>query len=315
VNKLRVAVIGTGYLGEFHAQKYKQLDSVELIAVVDTNIERAQSIAKALETQAISDYKQLAGKVDAVSIVTPTTTHFVIGQFFLSQGIHVLMEKPITTTVQEADILIELAKANHCVLQVGYLERFNPILNHVKNKINRPQFIESTRIAPFNPRNKDVNVVLDLMIHDIDLIQHIVASSIKSIDANGACVLTQEIDIANARIHFENGCVANVTASRISLKPERKMRIFQNDAYLSLDLQNKQVSICTRGVGEMFPGIPNIEREEHTASQADALLEEIKAFTHAIQNNTPPLVTGEDGKIALRTALEITRLVKEGFTL
>ncbi|MDF2691355.1 MAG: gnnA [Gammaproteobacteria bacterium] len=310
--KLKVAVIGTGYLGEFHAQKYAQLDAVELIAVVDTNIERAEGIAKALNTQAISDYKTLIGKVDAVSIVTPTTTHFSIGQFFLDHGVHVLMEKPITTTAQEADTLIKLAKTKNCVLQVGYLERFNPILNHVRSKINHPQFIESTRIAPFNPRNKDVNVVLDLMIHDIDLIQHIVDSSIKSIDANGACVLTQEIDIANARIHFVNGCVANVTASRISLKPERKMRIFQNDAYLSLDLQNKQVSICTRGEGEMFPGIPNIEREEHTAPNADALLEEIKAFVSSIQNHTPPLVTGEDGKTALQTALEITRLVKEG---
>jgi predicted dehydrogenase len=315
MQRLRVAVIGTGYLGEFHAQKYAQLDSVELVAIVDINIERAESIAKALNTKALADYKELVGKVDAVSIVTPTTTHFSIGQFFLNHGIHVLMEKPITTTVQEADILIDLAKAKHCVLQVGYLERFNPILSHVSSKINRPQFIESTRIAPFNPRNKDVNVVLDLMIHDIDLIQHIVASPISTIDANGACVLTQELDIANARIHFENGCVANVTASRISLKPERKMRIFQNDAYLSLDLQNKQVSICTRGVGEMFPGIPNIEREEYTATQADALLEEIKAFVTAIQNKSPPLVTGEDGKIALRTALEITRLVKEGFPL
>ncbi|MDF2940404.1 MAG: gnnA [Gammaproteobacteria bacterium] len=315
MQRLKVAVIGTGYLGEFHAQKYAQLESVELIAIVDINLERAESIAKALNTQALSDYKALVGKVDAVSIVTPTTTHFAIGEYFLNHGIHVLMEKPITTTVEEADKLIELASSKHCVLQVGYLERFNPILSHVKSKINRPQFIESTRIAPFNPRNKDVNVVLDLMIHDIDLIQHIVASPIKSIDANGACVLTQEIDIANARIHFENGCVANVTASRISLKPERKMRIFQNDAYLSLDLQNKQVSICTRGIGEMFPGIPNIEREEHTATAADALLEEIKAFVAAIQNNTPPLVTGEDGKTALRTALEITRLVKEGSPL
>lgn len=312
MSKLRVAVIGTGYLGEFHAQKYAQLDEVYLEAVVDTHSERCQKIATDLETKAVSDYKMLIGKVDAVSIVTPTSTHFEIGEFFLKHGVHVLMEKPITTTVLEADILIALAKQYNCVLQVGYLERFNPILHHVRCKITQPQFIESTRISPFNPRNKDVNVVLDLMIHDIDLIQHIVASSITKIDANGACVLTQEIDIANARIHFENGCVANVTASRISLKPERKMRIFQHDAYISMDLQNKQVSICTKGIGEMFPGIPNIEREEHSISQSDALLEEIKAFVKAVQTHTPPLVTGEDGKSALQTALEITRLVKEG---
>jgi len=312
MSKLRVAVIGTGYLGEFHAQKYAQLDHVELVAVVDTNVDRCKTIAHALNTDAVTDYRELFGKVEAVSIVTPTSSHFSIGKAFLEHGIHVLMEKPITTTVEEADILIELAQRHHCVLQVGYLERFNPILNHVKDKITQPQFIESTRIAAFNPRNKDVNVVLDLMIHDIDLIQHVVASPITKIDANGACVLTLEIDIANARIHFANGCVANVTASRISLKPERKMRIFQHDAYISMDLQNKQVIICTKGQGEMFPGIPNIEREEHTISQSDALLEEIKAFVKSIQTKTPPVVTGHDGKTALQTALEITRLVKEG---
>ncbi|MDO8953453.1 MAG: Gfo/Idh/MocA family oxidoreductase [Gammaproteobacteria bacterium] len=312
MTKLKVAVIGTGYLGEFHAQKYAQIDSVDLVAIVDTNIERCQALAATLHTKAVEDYRELIGKVDAVSIVTPTSTHFAIGKFFLENGIHVLMEKPITTTVEEADILISLAKSKNCLLQVGYLERFNPILNHVEGKIKQVQFIESTRIAPFNPRNKDVNVVLDLMIHDIDLIQHLVNAPIERIDANGACVLTQEIDIANARILFANGCVANVTASRISLKPERKMRIFQHDAYISLDLQNKQVSICTRGQGEMFPGIPTIEREEHTITQSDALLEEIKAFVNAILNKTPVLVTGEDGKIALQTALEITRLVKAG---
>jgi len=312
MQKLKVAVVGAGYLGEFHAQKYSFLKSANLVAVVDTDKERCNAIAQKMSTQALHHYTDLVGKVDAVSIVTPTTTHYAIGKFFLENNIHVLMEKPITTTVLEAEELIEIAKRNKLVLQVGYLERFNPILAFVKNKIHKPRFIEATRISPFNPRNKDVDVVLDLMIHDIDLIQHIVQSPITEIMASGTCVLTKEIDIANARIHFKNECVANVTASRISLKSERKMRIFQNDAYISMDLHHKKVAICTKGEGEMFPGIPNIHQEEHSAEQFDALLEEITSFVNAVQNHEPPSVTGEDGKSALQTALRIVSLVHKG---
>jgi len=312
MNPLRCAVIGTGYLGEFHAQKYTALKNAELIGVVDVDAKRAADIAKANKASAFTDYRELIGQVDAVSIVTPTQTHFDIGQFFLEHGVHVLMEKPITTTVDEAQTLIELAAKNHCKLQVGYLERFNPIIVHARDSITNPQFIESTRIMPFNPRNKDVNVVLDLMIHDIDLIQQMVGVPITSIDASGACVLTQKIDIANARLHFESGCVANVTASRVSMKTERKMRVFQSDAYLSLDFHNRQANICTKGKGEMFPGIPNIKRDVFKASKkADALHDEIAAFLQAILDDTTPLVTGEDGKQALHSALQITDMVNQ----
>ena len=307
---IRTAVIGTGYLGEFHAQKYQQLKHTELIAIVDIDEKRAQHVAKQCKTEAMTDYQDLIGKVDAVSIVTPTQTHYEIGKFCLDNKIHVLMEKPITVTTDEAQELIDLAKHHNILLQVGYLERFNPILVHSINRIRNPQFFESNRIMPFNPRNKDVNVVLDLMIHDIDLIQTIVNSPIKSIDASGACVLTHKIDIANARIHFESGCIANVTASRVSLKAERKMRIFQEDAYFSLDFQGKQATICTKGRGEMLPGIPNIKRDVFKAKKADALLDEINAFADSIIHHKPAMVPGEAGKQALKTALQITDMVQ-----
>jgi len=313
-NPLRTAVIGVGYLGEFHTQKYAALKNVALVGVVDTDITRAKEIAKQNKTQAFDRYHDIVDLVDAVSIVTPTQTHFEIGKFFLEHGKHVLMEKPITTTTDEAQILIDIAQKNHCVLQVGYLERFNPIILKARDRVTQPQFIESTRIMPFNPRNKDVNVVLDLMIHDIDLIHNLVDSPIVSIDANGAHVLTDKIDIANARIRFKSGCVANVTASRVSLKAERKMRVFQPDAYLSLDFQGKQVSICTKGKGQMFPGIPNIKRDVFKAKKSDPLFDEIKAFVAAVQNNTVPLVTGKDGKQALETALKITDMVHADLT-
>ena len=309
---LKVAVIGCGYLGQFHAEKFAQLPETELVAVVDTDAQQAEKVAKKCKTQALTDYQAILDQVDAVSIVTPTHTHYAIGKVCLDAGLHVLMEKPICNTVAEAETLIECARAHNCVLQVGFLERFNPIVTATVAEIQQPMFIESARIMPFNPRNKDINVVLDLMIHDIDLIQSIVQSPITSIDASGACVLTERTDIANARIHFANQCVANVTASRISLKPERKMRIFQGDAYFSLDFQEKQVSVCTRGQGEMFPGIPNIKRQVTKAKKPDALRDEIQDFAAAILHKRPPLVTGEAGKSALETALKITDMVTSG---
>ena len=309
---LRVAVIGTGYLGQFHAEKYAALPQADLVTIVDIDAQRAADIAKKTHCQGITDYTVLKDQVDAVSIVTPTSTHFEIGKFFLENGIHVLMEKPITETTGQAQTLIDLAHAKNLVLQVGFLERFNPIVTASAEKITAPLFIESTRIMPFNPRNKDVNVVLDLMIHDIDLIQSMVKQPIVKIDASGACVLTEKTDIANARIQFEGGCVASVTASRISLKSERKMRLFQRDGYFSLNFQDKVVSISEQGEGEMFPGIPNIKRKTVKGRKKDdALLAEIDAFLNSIATNTPPVVSGEDGKQALQTALEITQMVMQ----
>jgi predicted dehydrogenase len=307
---IRTAVIGTGYLGKFHAEKYAKLKNAQLKFLVDITPETTQALAKKYKCTATTNYHELIGQVDAVSIVTPTSTHYEIAQFFLTHGIHVLLEKPMTVTLKEAQELITLASAKKLVLQIGYLERFNPVIMTALPQIHQPKFIESTRIMGFNPRNKDVNVILDLMIHDIDLIQNIVNSEIKSIDTSGIEVLSNDLDIVNARLRFQNNCVANVTASRISLKSERKLRIFQEDAYLSLDLQNKAGVICRKGKGEMFPGIPNIERHVLKVKDHDALLIEINAFLTAIATQQPPEVSGEDGKRSLATALAITEQIK-----
>lgn len=305
--RLRTAVIGVGYLGNFHAQKYAALPDVDLVGVVDSDQKRAAEIASALGTVAISDHRELLGQVDAVSVVVPTQFHHTVARDFLSSGVHVLIEKPITVTIAEADELIALADQNKVVFQVGHLERFNPVLVAVESILEKPLFIESVRIAPFKPRGTDVNVVLDLMIHDIDIIQHIVKSPVERIDAIGAPVFTGEEDIANARILFESGCVANVTASRISLKSERKMRIFQRDAYLTLDFQNRKVLVAKKGSGELFPGIPNVKVDERELGQADALLSEIESFISAIREGKQPQVSGRDGRMALETALKINQ--------
>lgn len=302
---LRTAVIGVGYLGNFHAQKYAAIAGSELIGVVDSDYSRAVEIAATLGTTPYRDHNELIGKVDAVSVVVPTQFHHLVARDFLAAGVHVLIEKPITVTIAEADELIAIADGKKLVFQVGHLERFNPVLIALEGVLKQPLFIESVRIAPFKPRGTDVNVVLDLMIHDIELIQHIVKSPVERIDAIGAPVFTGEEDIANARIAFENGCVANVTASRISLKSERKMRIFQRDAYLTLDFQNRKVLVAQKGSGELFPGVPNIKIDERELGQSDALLREIESFIAAIREGKPPQVSGRDGKMALETALKI----------
>lgn len=304
---LRTAVIGVGYLGNFHAQKYASLDHVELVGVVDADMARATEVASACGCKAFSDYQSLLGQVDAVSVVVPTQMHHQVAKDFLEAGVHVLIEKPITVTVEQADELIELADTKKLVLQVGHLERFNPVLMAAGEALTGPLFVDSVRIAPFKPRGTDVNVVLDLMIHDIEIIQHLVKSPVASIDAVGAPVLTGEEDIANARITFKNGCVANVTASRISFKSERKMRIFQRDSYLTLDFQNKKLMIAKKGSGEMLPGVPNISIHEEEFGQSDPLLEEVSSFVSAINQGTQPLVSGTDGRMALETALTINK--------
>lgn len=310
MNRIRVAVIGVGYLGKFHAAKYAQLPHAELIAIVDTDSDVATKIAAQYHCKAVPDYHEIIGQVDAVSIAVPTLFHYEIAKKFLESGVHVLVEKPITTTVTEAQSLIDIAIKNNLVLQVGHLERFNAAIQALnQGTLQKPQFIESNRIAPFKMRSTDINVVLDLMIHDIDIIQSIVNSPIKNLSACGSPVLSKEIDIANARVQFENGCVANVTASRISLKSERKMRIFQQDCYISIDFQNTSVMICRKGEKEMFPGIPEIITEEFVFSDDDALRSEINAFLQAIQTGSKPIVSGEDGKRALETATHISELI------
>ncbi|MDP3009408.1 MAG: Gfo/Idh/MocA family oxidoreductase [Methylococcales bacterium] len=308
MKKLKCAVIGTGYLGKFHAEKYALLPDCELVAVVDINQEAAQSVADKHGAEALTDYSSLLNTVDAVSIVVPTTLHHQVAKDFLNAGVHVLVEKPITVTVAEADELIAIAAAKNLILQVGHLERFNPAVLGL-DKEEKPLFIESHRLSPFNPRANDVSVVLDLMIHDIDIILALVDSEIERIDASGTPVLTQGTDIANARLTFKNGCVANVTASRISMKMERKMRLFRPSSYISVDFQNRILSKYQTGTKEMFPGVPEIISEESTFDSADALLEEIKHFVNCIHTGDNPLVSGVAGRRALATAIQITQLL------
>lgn len=312
MNEIRTAVVGVGYLGRFHAQKYASTPGSRLVAVVDSEAPRRAAVAAELGVEPLADYRDLVGSVEAVSIAVPPRLHHQIAGDMLRAGIHVLVEKPIAVTAREAAELNELAAERHLVLQVGHLERFNAAILGVAPLLEAPLFIESHRLAPYKERSADVNVVFDLMIHDIDLILDIVKSPIAGIDANGAAVISGEPDIANARISFASGCVANVTASRVTLRVERKLRIFQKDAYVSIDLHHRRASVYRRGGQGIPTPLPGITLEEHAYPEGDALREEIKAFLASIRTGQPPPVTGEDGKRALETAIEIANLVGAG---
>lgn len=304
---LRAAVIGVGYLGRFHAQKYRALEGVELVGVVDASRERAEEVAAEVGTAAFVDYRELLERVDLVSIVVPTHFHFAVARDCLLAGRHVLLEKPITQTVAEAEALIRVATEKNLVFQIGHLERFNPAVMALQGIIRNPMFVESHRLTPFRPRGTDVNVVLDLMIHDIDIILNLVASPIRGVQSVGVPVMSEEVDIANARLQFENGCVANVTASRVSRDAMRKIRIFQPDAYISIDYQARKISILRKGAdGAPIPGLPQVMMEERSFEQGDPLLDEIRAFVASVRDGSPPVVSGEDGKRALELALQIS---------
>jgi predicted dehydrogenase len=309
---LRMAVIGVGYLGRFHAQKWATLPGCRLVAVVDPVEATRAAVAAELGTEAVADWRGLLGRVDAVSIVTPTPLHHPIALAFLEAGVHVLVEKPITTTAEEARDLIRAAKASGAVLQVGHLERFNSAVQALDGLVRQPRFVESARLSPFRQRGTDVSVVLDLMIHDIDLIQSIVRSPIVGIDAIGTSVFSDDLDIANARLTFASGCVANVTASRVSLKTERKLRLFEDEAYLSLDLQQKILTVIRKGATPAAGEMPQVAIEEQTYEQGDALKAEIEAFAASIRGGGAPLVGGEEGLAALETAIRIAALVRRG---
>jgi predicted dehydrogenase len=306
---IRTAVIGVGYLGRFHAQKYAGLANSELVGVADPSAAAREGVAAELKVPAHADYRELLGRVDAVSIVTPTPSHFEVAKAFLEAGASVLVEKPMTVTTAEGEGLVEIAARAGRILQVGHLERFNAAVQAVQPTLSVPRFIESARLAPFKHRGTDVDVVLDLMIHDIDLILSIVRSPVVAVDAIGSSVFSKEIDIANARLRFANGCIANATASRVSLKTERKLRLFQDDAYLSLDLQQKILTVIRKGNGVGADGMPQVAIEENTYEQGDALKAEIEAFLEAVATGNAPPVTGEDGLLALRTAVSITEQV------
>ncbi len=309
MSKIRAAVIGVGYLGRFHAQKYAQISDCELVAVVDGREEVRNAVGTEVNSRAVADYRELLGKVDAVSVVTPTPAHFEIADAFLAAGAHVLVEKPITETPAQARALIARAAGAQRILQVGHLERFNAAVLAAEPHLRSPRFMECVRLAPYKERGTDVNVVLDLMIHDIDLVQSLANSEIVSIDAIGTPVFSGEIDIANARIRFANGCVANTTASRVSLKTERKLRIFEDAAYISLDLQQKILTLIRKREGLPQPGQLPVNIEEANLEQGDALKSEIVSFLDCIRNQKRPVVSGEDGLRALETAIRITEQV------
>ena len=305
MKKIRVGVVGVGYLGKFHAEKYAQMENVELVGVADTNPSRAEEIARHYDTRAYTHHAQLFGNVDAVSIAVPTPAHFDVGMDFLNQEIDVLIEKPMTLNLEEADKLIETADAKGLILQVGHLERFNPAVVALQNIITTPLFIECHRLSIYKDRNVDVSVVLDLMIHDIDIILNFVQSKIKSIHAAGAPVICEHVDIANARLEFESGCVANVTASRISAKNQRKIRIFQKDAYVSVDFAKQEIMVIRRCDNDQESLIPGMDIQQISFAKADALEDELTAFVGAVSNREAPQVSGRVGRQALMIALNI----------
>ena len=302
---LRVGVVGVGYLGRFHAQKYATQPEVSLVAVVDTSTARASEIATECHTIALTDYRALFGRVDCVSIAVPTQFHSTVAHDFLSHGIDVLVEKPMTVTAAEGRELVELAARHQRILQVGHLERFNPALRSLSGILTSPRFIECSRVAPFVERGTDVDVVRDLMIHDLDVILSLVQSPVTSIEAFGVPVLTPEPDIANARLRFASGCIADVTASRVALKRERKMRVFQPDTYLVVDYGEHRIRICRREPGAQPGALATITFEEREVGGEDALEEEIRAFLQAVRSRSKPIVSGEDGLQALEMAERI----------
>ena len=307
---LRCAVVGVGYLGKFHAQKYARMPGCELVAVVDSREDVARAVAEPLGCRALTDYRPLLEQVDAVSIVVPTQAHHAVCREFLQAGVHVLVEKPMTTTLEQADELITLADRKGAVLAVGHLERFNPAALALEPVLSDPRFIDSSRLAPFKPRATDVSVLLDLMIHDVDLILSLVDSEVDSVDCSGARVLTNDIDIANARIRFANGCVANVTASRVSSKSERKMRVFQSQACHSLDFQARTLTTYRGATDPLVAPENAIERQAQSFGEADPLYSEIADFVESVRQHRHPKVTGRAGRRALEVVQRITEATR-----
>ena len=302
---LRVGVVGVGHLGQFHVQKYMAQPDVTLVGLVDVRHHKAAELASRYQTKAFSDYRDLLRRVECVSIAVPTQLHYVIARDFLRHGIDVLVEKPLTATGAEGRELVELAAQTERILQVGHLERFNPALRSLSGLLTTPRFIECQRVAPFVERGTDVDVVRDLMIHDLDVVLSVVRSELSSIEAFGVPVLTQEPDIAHVRLRFASGCIANITASRVALKRERKMRIFQPDTYLVVDYGKHRIQICRREPGAKSSSLPNLSFEEREVSGEDALEEEIRDFLRAVRTRHPPIVSGREGLQALELAERI----------
>ena len=302
--KLRAAVVGVGYLGQFHAEKLAGAPGVELAAVVDADPARARLIAAKHGCAAHTDPAALLGAVDLVSIAVPTPRHHDVARPFLAAGVHVLVEKPIATTLAEADAMIAAAQRSGALLAVGHLQRFNPAFRALAEALGKPLFIDCERLSGFKSRGIDVDVVLDLMIHDLDLVLSMARSELAHVSACGFQVLTDSIDIANVRLEFADGCVANLSASRVSQQPVRKLRVFQADGYASADLQAGRLRLVRRD-----PRKGVIAEDESSFSDRDELRAEVANFVAAARGGRAPLVGGEDGRRALALALEVGRLV------
>ncbi len=300
--KTKVAVIGAGYLGEHHARIYSSMDNVVLAGVVDTNRARAEEIAGKYSTKAYYDYRDLPGDIKAVSIVVPTVYHHKVALDFIRKNIDVLIEKPVTNTIDEADDLIKEARERNVLLQVGHIERFNSAYKNLQKQIGKPGFIETQRLGPYVGRGIDVDVILDLMIHDIDIILSIVRSEVVDVKAIGVPVLTSSIDLANARLEFSGGCVANLTASRVSRERVRKIRVFQADTYITLDYAQQSMGIFRR---IMENNTARITGEDIRLEKEEPLSAELAAFVNAVRGRSTPAVSGEDGREALRIAIRI----------
>lgn len=305
MSKLRVGVVGVGHIGKNHARLYAAQSAAQFTAIYDTDAAKAQQMAEQFGVVAASSLEDFAGRVDAASVSTPTSSHFEIARSLLESGKHLLIEKPIAENPEHASSLAEMAAARGLTLQVGHVERFNPVLSALEARLTHPRFIEAHRLSPYPNRSTDIGVVLDLMIHDLEIILHLVRSPVQTIDAVGVPVLSRSEDIANARLRFENGCIANVTSSRISPEQMRKIRVFQEDAYLSLDYQNQTGEIYRRSEKGITKEEVEIEKEEPLKGQLAAFLE------CAATGNTPR-VSGFQATAALELAIEITKRIEAG---
>lgn len=317
MKSIKVGVIGVGSLGQHHARLYQAMEGCELVGVADIDRKAAARIAGRCDCEAFFDHEPLFERVQAVSVVVPTELHFAIAKQFLSRGVDVLVEKPITRDVSEARDLIDLAKQNDRILQVGHIERFNAAVVRLQGILTRPAFIECHRLGPYDPRVRDVGVVLDLMIHDIDIILQIVDSPVASIDAVGVPILSDREDLANARLKFENGCIANLTVSRVTPNKLRKIRIFQSNTYISLDYQKQSMEVYERETIENAgPNEPRaqIVRRRLRLKRGEPLQVELKHFVDCVRNGHQPRVTGEHGRDALEVAIEITEIIQSNMS-
>ncbi len=334
MEKLKIAVIGTGHLGKEHARIYSELPDVDLIGVVDVNKSIGETVAKRCNTKYYGSFKEILGKVDAASVVVPTKSHYKIAKELLQNHIHVLVEKPMTGTVFEAEDLIKLSRQNSTILQPGYIERFNPALEAIQKLDISLKFIECHRLSPFTFRSADIGVVLDLMIHDIDIILYLSKSKVKSIDAVGVNVIADKEDIANARIQFENGCVANITASRVSMEPMRKIRLFSENSYISLDYQKQEALIYKKSPKLTLKSIDTestrvstirdlknfsfgdlLKIERIKMNNQEPLKKELESFINCIKNGEQPVVSGEEGIKAIKTAAIIREEIYKNLKL